>query len=480
MSSNPLVADNTNRSARIIGHIELPGETKAAPAESQEPDAFLNDLAATPWTNDRLRQERDRVIAEITELQTENRWQDIIALFHPVDEKLPELTGGEMESEICLKVAFALGRAGRHDDAIHCLEQVVSHEPDNHMAHYNLAYTIQDLLFTIRTSRQPMSPRERARLVETAHTHFRKARELRPESVTFCYREGILYKEIEHNPRKAVPLFEQAIANWEKQDSQTRRQNHRQRPKYIKALYHLASCHLQCGRPERSRQLLEKMMTEDRDRDHMHPLFKHFALGKVLHALGRPGDALDQLETAAYRADKGQATDFVHELAARCALALGQPERAAGYIDRIPASHRRPYVRWTEADVLIAQGRKKEALRVLTQAAERDRRARHKALLRMARIHLGSGRSDKALDLSRQASEFCRETFGNPSQEAMFWQAAALYRLGRPREALVIIGELEEHRFRYPHLRKLAALVRQQSGQTTTSSNGTRDFKLVR
>ncbi len=461
MTANALLVDSRGDRARVVGHVDLDRQGESRDSGNETGGDFLDEQAASPWSGAQLQRDHDRVLAEISELQSENRWDDIIALFHPVRDKLPELEDSGMAGEVRLKVGFALGRAGRHAEALACLTPVAEQDPENAMAHYSMAYTAVDALFSARTGHQPMPHRGKKRLLETAHDHFREACRLRPGSVSFFYRHGILYKEIEQKPRRAIPLFEQAIANWEGKDAETRKRHHQQRPKYIKAMYHLASCMLHQGMAGRSLELMNRLLEEDQDRDHMDPVFKHFAMGKVLHALGRPEQALEHLELAAYRAEKGQPVDFVYELAARCGLVLHQPERAAKYIDRIPAARRRPYVRWTEADVLVALGRKQQALQVLTVTAERDRRSRHKALIRIGRIHLGSGNFIKAEQKCREAAEFCRTTFGNPSHEAMFWQAAALYRLDRFREAGEIIGELSDHRFRYPNFNRLAGLVRE-------------------
>jgi tetratricopeptide (TPR) repeat protein len=446
--------------ARVIGHVELTQPEQGRECHDSDND-FLTALAADPQAGARLRSDLDRVLTEIRELQAENRWEDILSLFYPVSEKLPELCGTGMEHDVRLKIGFVLSRAGRNNEAIECLQPVVQQDPQNGLAHYNLAYAAMDALFTVRTERRPMPHREKKRLLGLAHEHFGQACELVPESVTFFYRRGVLYKEIENKPRRAAAFFQQAIANWERKDAETRKKQHQQYPKYIKALYHLASCLLQNGLPSRSLPLVEKVIELDRDRDHMHPVFKHYAMAKVLHALGRADEALEHLDVAAYRADRGQPVDFVFELAARCALHKGEVERAANYIDRIPASRRRPYVRWTEADILAARGMRDRALAVLRNSAERDRRSRHKALLRMARIELAAGRDAEAEQLSREAAEFCRQTFGSPSHEALFWQAAALYRLGRYGDALVIVEELEHNRFRYPNFSRLAGLIRQ-------------------
>ena len=83
-----------------------------------------------------MQRDLDRVLAEIRELQTENRWDDIIALFYPVEEKLPELVESGMDNEVRLKLGFTLCRTGRHSDSITCLTPVVQDDPDNGMAHY--------------------------------------------------------------------------------------------------------------------------------------------------------------------------------------------------------------------------------------------------------------------------------------------------------------------------------------------------------
>lgn len=465
MTANALSIDSTESKARIVGHVDLKEEPEYPAAGTATESDFLTDQAASPWSGDRLQLEHDRIIAEIMELQAENRWDDIIALFHPVTDKVPELVENGMTDEIRLKIGFSLCRTGRHSEAIRCLAPVVDSDSENAIAHYTIAYTALDALFSIRTARRPLARKEKVCLLEKGHHHFEEACRLRPDSVTFFYRHGVLYKEIEGKYRRAIPLFEQAIANWERKDGETRKKHHQQYPKYIKAMYHLASSFLQNGMPGRSLNLMKRVIELDRNRDHMQPVFKHFAMGKVLHVLGKPEQALEHLEVAAYRADKGQSVDFVYELAARCGLLLGRPEQAARYIDQIPSTRRRPYVRWTEADVLVAGGQRDKALQILAATAKRDRRSRHKALVRMAHIQLTLGRLDEAEHLSREAAEFCRNSFGNPSHEALFWQAAALYRLDRFAESLTIITALEEHHFRFPNFNRLAGLVRKAASE---------------
>ncbi len=227
-------------------------------------------------------------------------------------------------------------------------------------------------------------------------------------------------------------------------------------------MYHLASCFLKCQQPASSKILLEKLIKEDQNRDHMSPLYKHFAYAKTLHALGENKDALDHLETAAARASRTDNIDYVHELAGRCALILQKIERAWKAISRIPEKRKRPYVRWTESDILVARGRYSQAVQILEKSAERDRRSRHKSLIRVARICISVAEYEKGMDAARRADMFCSNTYGNGSREAQFWLAAALYRLERYDDAENIVSDLIRRSFHYPNLRKLAELIRER------------------
>ena len=450
---------------RIVGHVQLDPRTVATPpparpSSAPAADGFLAELVGTGFAPDALRREHGRIVGEILALQADNRWQDIIDLFSPVEDKLPDLVAAGMDTDIRLKIAFALVRGRRSEEAIRLLTPVVRREPDNALAHYNLAYAALDELYSARTEHRIIPGKRRQELIRLGHEHFGAARALRPDSVTFAYREAILCKEIENKPRPAIPLFEQAIAIWQGLDASEQARRHQERPKYVKSLYHLASCLLAAGRAADSLRRLHTLEAEDGERCFMHPLFRHFAFGKVLHALGRYKEALDRLETAAHAADPHQPTDFVWELAARCALRLGQVDRAQACIERVPRNRRRPYVQWTEADVLAARGRVNEALQVLRASAERDRRSPHVSLIRMARLLLGRRELEEALDAATRAVRFCEETWGNASREGRFWQAAALHLLGRNGEAVAIVTELEEAHFQYPHFGRLAGLVR--------------------
>lgn len=464
--------------AKVVGHINLVpavDNSEVVPASPQGEDDFLNGRLDNSWQEELVTREHGRALAEISELQAENRWEDIVTLCHPVKEKFPELVGAGLDLEIRVKLSFALNRSGRHDQAIAELQYVVGKDPQHSLAHYSIGYTVLDCFYQARTNRRIIAYKRRQELIALAHHHFSIALQLRPESVTYSYRHAMLYKEIENKPKLAAPLFRQAIANWQRFSTEERQRYHQMRPKYTKSMYHLASCLLALGNPKESLGHLEKMMEEDQNANHMHPLFKHFAFGKALHALGRFDESLQHLETAAHRADRGQATDFVWELAARNGLCMGNPDRAKACIDRINPARRRPYVQWTESDVLVALGRRKEAIKLLEKSASSDRRSRHKSLIRICRIMLSLGDFARALDTVRAAQNFCVENFGNPPKEGRFWEAVCLYRLEKSTEALPIIAELEAQRYHSQHFGRLARLVRENVNPSSACGSVSRD-----
>ena len=77
-------------------------------------------------------------------------------------------------------------------------------------------------------------------------------------------------------------------------------------------------------------------------------------------------DALDQAHASLRRI-----RDFVYELLGRTYLAMGSPSRALEVINNIPEKSRRPYYRWTEADILCALNEFQKARVVLERSQER-------------------------------------------------------------------------------------------------------------
>jgi tetratricopeptide (TPR) repeat protein len=300
-------------------------------------------------------------------------------------------------------------------------------------------------------------------MVETAHRHFETCQRLRPDSVTCFYRDAMVYKELEGKTRRAIPVFQKAIANWEQLNAAQRKEHHHERPKYVRAMYHLASCMIKESLADRALSLLNKLMEEDKASGFVSDVFKHFALGKTLFRLARYEEALGHLKVAERAA--GQPLDFVLDLSAGCHLMMNRPEEALKEIEKIAPSHRRPYIRWREADILVVLGQDRKALGVLEKAKDRDRQSVHKTLIRMARICYSLQEYDHGLACAKEAGQFYRHTYGNPFPEGRFWQALCLYGKRETDRALSILMELKEEGFVYPGFRKACEVIERQCRQ---------------
>lgn len=424
----------------------------------EEEDFLLNKNLA-PGLHEHTRQELRRCAAEAEELLRASRWEDMIALFYPLEEKVPSVVDAGIDLQLRLKVAFALGQTGRFEEALKSLEPALRLHPDDFQVHSAAGFNAYQSLLKRRDRKFTLIPEQKRERIQKAHEHFRRCQQLRPDSVTSFYREGMLYKEVEGKTFKAIPCFRQAVRNWEALSDEEKQKRHQERPKYLRSLYHLASCLLEGGDAQRALELLEHCVRQDAS-DVLSPVHKHFAMAKVLHAMARYREALDYLETAGSAVREGEPTDYIWELSARCCLRQGRAAAGLRYLGRIPERIRKPYVRWTEADLLIALGKEKEAEAVLVRSAERDRRSRHKSLLRLVHLHYRQGLVERALQEAQEANRFYRETFGNECQDALFWIAGCHHKLGRTGEARQAVAELESLNPEYPNLFRLKERVR--------------------
>jgi tetratricopeptide (TPR) repeat protein len=455
----------TAQAARVISYPQAETGTQGAIRSehvdaNHQQDDFLTTLAQGGVDMERLRAEAQRVRGEITALKAENRWEDILALFHPVAEKLPELSAAGLELPVLREMAFGLGHAGRYDEAIAAYRMCLEREPDDFYHHAGMGYTLYDSLYAAKARQVMLHPAERKQRAEQAHLHFQAAQKLRPEAVTNFYRQGALYKQIQNKPEKALPLFETAVRNWRAYSEELRKARHQERKNYVKSLYQLASCLLDDRRPQQALERLRECLVEDQGSNYLSVVHKQFALGKILFQMGRTSEARQALELAAAQA-KPEDDDFVFELLARTHLGEKNHDAAWKVLERVPQHRRRPYFRWTEADVLAARGEIQRARKVLEQAAERDRKGRHKALLRLIRLDFQAGDYQQCLVWAEQADQFFRQAYTNPCADALFWKAGALIRLERMDEARKTTAELEAFRPGYPFLPRLRELLKE-------------------
>lgn len=427
------------------------GTVSVADRERPVQDEFFSLDDLVPVSRNSAERSLKRLLAEVEELARETKWEDVIALFYPVDEKQPELAAHGLDIRLRSRVAFALGQVKRFDEAIRELSLCVEKEPDVFLHHSSLAFTAYNSLFAAANREIFLRGRARAERIELAHRHFKKAQELRPDGVTNFYRQGMLFRKIERKTDSALPLFQRAVANWDRLSEKDREARHQERKNFVKSLFQSASCLIEMDVPEKALDAIKRCLAEDETSHHMAVLFKYFALGKVYFHLNRFQEARDAL-LFALQSGAGEPDDFVRELLGRTCLALRDPERALEIVQKVPEGRRKPYVRWTEADILCALKRFDQARAVLVKAQERDSRSRHKTLMRLAKIIYSTGDVVEAAKCAAAACRFFQDNWGNPFFEGLFWQAVCAYRLGHKDKAKELALELKAHSPHYPKL----------------------------
>ncbi|MBT3807704.1 MAG: hypothetical protein HOG03_24415 [Desulfobacula sp.] len=444
--------------ARIIQKPE--NETRVQTQKVPESDLFDEKELFGIQAGQYLKKSRNRILADIEELTRGNRWDDIISLYHPAEEKIPELVQAGMDLRVREKAAFALGQVRQFDEAIKVLKGCVKLEPDNFYSRASLAYTAYNSLYAAKNKEIFLAGNSRVERIALAHENFQKAQSLRPSGVTNFYRQAMLYSQIENKPKPALVLFNTACSNWENLSEKEQARRHQEKKNYIKSLYRSASLLLNAGNGFAALEQIKKCLEQDEKTNTVDLGFKYFALGKVNFHIDDYQKARDALLFALQSSPAGKPVDFIYELLARTYLAMGKTDRALEAIGKVPERARRPYYRWTEADVLCSAGRYEHAKKVLLDVVSRDKRSRHISLLRLAKIDYTLKSWEYAAQYAKKAVAFFREKWGNAYYEGLFWQALCTFKSGRVKESESLLIELEDQCRFFPKLDRLATMIR--------------------
>jgi tetratricopeptide (TPR) repeat protein len=414
-------------------------------------DEFLNLEEYLGIKQDAAKRHMKQAVMEINELIREKKWEDAVSLFHPLDEKFPDLVAGHLDVPLREKIGFVLGQLKKYDEALKELETGIQKDPDNFILNTSIAYTAYNSLYAAKNREIFLAGKIKEDRINLAHRHFQKAQRLRTDGVTNFYRESMLYKQLENKPEKAFPLFQKAVGNWDRLEESEKEARHQERKNFIKGLYHLSSILLDKGAGKEALETIKRCLAQDEKTNYLSLLYKYFALGKVCFHLGRFVEAKDAL-LFALQCEPHGTVDFVCELLARTYLALGNARRAMEVIRKVPENKRRPYYRWTEADVWCAEGNPEKAKQVLIACQEKDNRSRHKALIRLAKIEYLLRDFQTCVKYAEDAGGFFTEKWGNIYDESLFWQSAGALRSGQIDRAQRIAQELRDINPRFPKL----------------------------
>ncbi len=381
-------------------------------------------------------------------------------MFYPLEQKEPELVKDGIDAPIRKEIAFALGQLKRFEDAIKEFNKCLQSDPNNFYFHSGLAFTIYNCLFAARNREIVLPYKTKKEYISKAHHHFKRAQALRPHGVTNFYREGMLFKNIQNKISQAMPLFLQAVKNWESYTTEQKARHHQEYKNYIKSLYNLASCQLKTENPKEALNNIVKCIELDKEKNYLKNEYKYFALGKIHYQLKELKMAREDLEFAAtfVSAEEG---DYIIELLSRVLLELGRKEEAFFTIKKIPPKRKRAFVCWTEADILLALGKIDDAINTLRISMEKDRRSRHKTLIKLSKIAFRKKDYKQALAYAREANEFHLNTYTTPDADGLFWMAVNFIYLKEFKQAKQTIRDLSDFRPGYILLPKLRAAYRE-------------------
>lgn len=417
-------------------------------------DEFFSLKDILPKDLEAMDMKLKNILSELDELFREKRWEDILTLIYPLEEKHPELIHAGLDPKLRSKSAFALGQLNRFEEAIKELMICVNNNPDNFHYHSSLAYTAYNALYRGQRKEIFLRGNNKVRYIELAHKHFKKAQELRPDGITNFYRQGMLFKQIERKPKKAIPLFKKAVKNWESLDKSTKEKRHQEMKNYIKSLYQLAGSLLETGNTRDALVFLNHCIENDKSTNYIEPVYKFFTLGKIYYSIRDCDKTIQALDTA-LKLKKSDNVDFIYELMARTYLTMGNYKKAFEVISTIPEQKRRPYYRWTEADILCKLKALKAARKVLLKSINRDNRSRHKGLIRLAKVEYLSRNFIKSRQYARDAGRFFSEKWGGILDDALYWEALNSFRLNDHDRAMSLLNELKNLN---PYYKKITLL----------------------
>ena len=221
---------------------------------NQKKDFAGDEFLTMDNMNPVLEQARERAFSQVLhdteELFRQNRWDEMAALYCPIKDKCPEIENHPRLHQIRGKLAFALGQLKRFDEAIGELTLCIEQAPNDFYHHGSLAYTAYNSLYAAKNREVFLAGKIREDRISLAHRHFAAATAIRPDNITNFYRRGMLLKQLENKSRKAMPMFQQAVKNWEALDEESRDSRQREFKNYVKSLYHLAGCLLESRHPK--------------------------------------------------------------------------------------------------------------------------------------------------------------------------------------------------------------------------------------
>ncbi len=420
----------------------------------------------------------EQVLAQLAELKSKNAWTHIAASFHPLEERLGHLCNNQREHEVRAEIAFALSQLHRFAEAIEVLERCIAQQPDEYLYHAAMAFNYYNALMAEKSRELRLGDIRREYFFK-AEQYFQKAEQLYPESVVDFYRHGMLYHHLSTtSDRKAVPLFQKAVANWEALDDGKRRTRHKDHKNYVKSLYHLAKSLIRLHDGSRALAVIKKCIAEDESTHYEDPVHKFYVAGKACMETGEYREAIKYLRVAAHQKSK-RPKDYIYETLARCFVYCDEHETARQWIEKIPLKYMKPYQLRVYGWILAKLGYAAEAEKQLSAGLKKDRQGGHKTLYTWGRVYYEQKRYGRAHDLFMKANEKRRKHFASDYPDALYYAALCCEHAGDLQGALTryreTVAQKPDYRRAWKRIRELESGPEYRSGEQSADNTQCRE-----
>ncbi len=346
-----------------------------------------------------------RLDKEIAALIKENKWQEIINLLNPVIEN------GDFSVTNLKNLGFAHSRLGHHHKARKYYKMWMQKEPDKAQPYYNMGYTFYD----------------QGKWKEAIHW-FDLALERYPDYMLCLYRKGMALFFWDKIPKAAKSL--QIAVNIYKtiHDPDLQR---RMAKYYYRSTFYLGKCELNQGSAVMAQIWFEKNLEDQRH--YVKPLFVRYNLAKAYLKSKDYAKAEQIIQTLAPHYEN---KEWLFDIWGRILHNMRQHRLAIEKFSMALKVRMLPYILIHRAGSYFEMGDMELAKQDLYEALRRDRKGRHKILLKLAEIAMEQKQFSKAENLAKRAMEFKKKIYDVDYANAHYFLYKLYDRMDKTEESI--------------------------------------------
>ena len=347
----------------------------------------------------------DAIEKQIANLEKNNHWQQIIDLLKPL------LKSGNESVFILRSLGFAYSQLDRYDEARYCYKRWIELEPGRAQPYYHVGFTFYD-----------------AGQWNEAVEWFDLALERFPDYLVCLYRKGVALF-MTFKVRQAKDTLKKAIMVYQQSNNPDFKQ--RMSKYYYRSIFYLGKCYLQINSLNNARACFEKILQEDQ-RAYIDPLYVKYNLALSLMKLKK----YEQAEQLAITLTKmNSRAEWLYDFWGRLLIEQNRPAEAIQKLNMGLKIRVQPYILADRAKAYYLNGQRELAKNDLHDALRRDRKAKHKILLELAKIAFEEKHINDAEVYARRAIEFKQRIYEADYAEAHLMLHQIYQAMGHTKQA---------------------------------------------